>query len=153
MVLWLRFIMDQKFQWSHEGSNYNLTITLSLKNSVMFCNLSQVGNYIYTRYFFIRPFYDGTTQYLRTNWKIETTRTWLKQLMESSRTNIFIRIFLEPSSPALKTSKQKQPPMVFLKIGVCKNLIIFTGKHLPWIPFLLKLQACLNPIKHLRWSF
>ena len=30
---------------------------------------------------------------------------------------------------------------MFIKIGVLKNLAIFTGKHLSWSLFLIKLQA------------
>ena len=37
---------------------------------------------------------------------------------------------------------QKQPPEGFRKKGTLKNFTIFTGKHLFWDIFLLKLQAC-----------
>ena len=36
---------------------------------------------------------------------------------------------------------QKQPPEVFVKIGVLKNFENFKGKHLYWKTFLIKLQA------------
>ena len=36
--------------------------------------------------------------------------------------------------------KQKQPPEVFYKKAVFKNLTIFTGKHLCWSLFLVKLR-------------
>ena len=36
---------------------------------------------------------------------------------------------------------QKEPPEVFSKKGVLKNLANFTGKHLCWSHFLIKLQA------------
>ena len=36
---------------------------------------------------------------------------------------------------------QKQPPEVFYKKSVPKNFPIFTGKHLCWSLFLIKLQA------------
>ena len=38
-------------------------------------------------------------------------------------------------------SVQKQPPEVFYKKAVLKNSAIFTGKHLRWSLFLMKLQA------------
>ena len=36
---------------------------------------------------------------------------------------------------------QKQPPKGFYKKSVLKNFAIFTGKHMCWIFFLIKLQA------------
>ena len=36
---------------------------------------------------------------------------------------------------------QKEPLEVFLKNGALKNFAIFTGKHLYWSLFLIKLQA------------
>ena len=36
---------------------------------------------------------------------------------------------------------QKQPPEVFYKKAVLKNFAIFTGKHMCWNLFLIKLQA------------
>ena len=40
-----------------------------------------------------------------------------------------------------KKHPQKQPPEVFCKKGVLKNSTNFTGKHLCWGLFLIKLQA------------
>ena len=37
--------------------------------------------------------------------------------------------------------QQKQPPDVFCKKAALKNFAIFTGKHLCWSLFLIKLQA------------
>ena len=36
---------------------------------------------------------------------------------------------------------RKQPPEVFYKKAVFKNYSIFTGKHVSWSLFLIKLQA------------
>ena len=36
---------------------------------------------------------------------------------------------------------QEQPPEVFYKKGVLKDFAKFTGKHLCWSLFLIKLQA------------
>ena len=42
----------------------------------------------------------------------------------------------------LKSIKiQKQPPGVFCKKRCCKNVANFTGKHLCWSLFLIKLQT------------
>ena len=38
------------------------------------------------------------------------------------------------------TSRQKQSPKLFCKKAVLKNFAIFTGKHLCWCLFLIKLQ-------------
>ena len=37
--------------------------------------------------------------------------------------------------------RQKQPPKVFYKKAVLKNFAMFTGKHLCWTFFLVKLQT------------
>ena len=39
------------------------------------------------------------------------------------------------------SNRQKRPPEVFCEKGVCKNFTNFTGKHLSWSLFLIKLQA------------
>ena len=39
------------------------------------------------------------------------------------------------------TDFQKEPQKVFCKKAVLKHFAIFTGKHLCWSPFLIKLQA------------
>ena len=44
---------------------------------------------------------------------------------------------------------QKQPPEVFFKKGFLKNFANFTGKHLCWNLFLIKLQA-LRPVTLLK---
>ena len=36
---------------------------------------------------------------------------------------------------------KKQPPEVFYKNAILKNFAIFTGKHLFWSLFLIKLQV------------
>ena len=41
--------------------------------------------------------------------------------------------------------QQKQPPEVFCKKVALKNFAIFTGKHLCWNLFLIKLQAFRSP--------
>ena len=41
----------------------------------------------------------------------------------------------------VKDNSQNQPPEVFCKKGVLKNFANFTGKHLCWSLFLIKLQA------------
>ena len=40
---------------------------------------------------------------------------------------------------------------MFFKIGVLKNFAIFTGKHLRWSLFLIKLQALTFFIEHRWW--
>ena len=40
---------------------------------------------------------------------------------------------------------KKQPPEVFYKKSCFKNFAVFTGKHLYWSLFLIKLQIRLNP--------
>ena len=42
---------------------------------------------------------------------------------------------------------QKQPPEMFYEKAVLKNFVIFTGKHLCWSLFLLKLQAFKSLLK------
>ena len=39
-----------------------------------------------------------------------------------------------------KLRVQEQPSQMFFKIGAVKNLAMFTGKHLCWNLFLIKLQ-------------
>ena len=58
----------------------------------------------------------------------------------------------------IKESKQNQllNEQIFFEIGVVKNFAIFRGKHLCWILFLVKLQACsfaVNISKFLRTAF
>ena len=45
--------------------------------------------------------------------------------------------FHEEDDDIIRSSRSQ----MFLKIGVLKNFVIFTGKHLCWILFLIKLQA------------
>ena len=42
--------------------------------------------------------------------------------------------------------QQKQPPEVFCKKGVLKNVANFTGKHLHWSLYIIKLQVILKNI-------
>ena len=52
----------------------------------------------------------------------------------------------------IKSSHQQ----MFFKIGVLKNFALFTGKHLCWNFFLIKLQVCnflVNIAKFLRTAF
>ena len=48
---------------------------------------------------------------------------------------------------------QKQPPLVFYKKGVLKNIVIFTGKHVCWSLFLIKLQANTGVSLWRLWKF
>ena len=41
----------------------------------------------------------------------------------------------------LSSMRKTQPPDVFFKKAVLKNFLIFTGKHLCWNLFLIKLQT------------
>ena len=43
---------------------------------------------------------------------------------------------------ACKDVKRQKQPKVFYKKAVLKNIAIFTGKHLCWSLFFIKLQAC-----------
>ena len=49
----------------------------------------------------------------------------------------------------LKHELQKQPPEVFRKKDVLKNFKNFTGKHLCWSIFLIKLQTCGSVLKNI----
>ena len=55
------------------------------------------------------------------------------------QTDLIISGFL--SDIGVPYVSQKQPPEVFYKKAVFKNFAIFTGKHLCWSLFLIKLQA------------
>ena len=55
------------------------------------------------------------------------------------QTDLIISGFL--SDIGVPDVSQKQPPEVFYKKAVFKNFAIFTGKHLCWSLFLIKLQA------------
>ena len=48
------------------------------------------------------------------------------------------------SPPEAVLSIKKQPPEVFVKKGVLENFANFTGKHLCWSLFLIKLQGSLT---------
>ena len=48
----------------------------------------------------------------------------------------------------VKGNDQKRPPVVFYKKNVHKNFGIFTGKHLHWSLFLIKLQAIKKRLQH-----
>ena len=45
------------------------------------------------------------------------------------------------ASHDFKTNNRSSRSQMFFKIGVPKNFANFTGKHLPWSFFLIKLQA------------
>ena len=50
-------------------------------------------------------------------------------------------LILNLKQQMFKMNNKKQPPEVFYKKSVLKNVLIFTGKHLCWSLFLIKLQA------------
>ena len=104
---------------------------------------------------------------IRETWFITPTNLLKENLTYSSIFKAyFMKIFAaaKASLVFIKNRRRSSRSQMFFKIGVLKNFAIFTGKHLRWSLFLIKLQAfrC-SPvntakfsraavfIEHLRW--
>ena len=67
--------------------------------------------------------------------------SWSKRNFFSfEKNNIFLILYFQFSDFAMTTYLQKKPVEVFCKKGVPKHSPIFTGKHLCWCLFLIKLR-------------